>query len=62
MDLHPWSLYGLALTLKEQGHERLEPEVMKRFRKAWSRADMEMTNPLVSHKIAKAEGQRLGHP
>jgi tetratricopeptide (TPR) repeat protein len=39
---NPWSLYGLALSLKTQGETALAIDTEKRFRRAWSRADVEL--------------------
>ena len=49
---NPWSLYGLALTMKKQGNSDLELETLKRFRKAWSRADVEMKGLVLSRMTA----------
>jgi len=42
---NPWSLFGLAQSLKMQGKMDEVPNVMKRFNRAWSRADVELTRP-----------------
>jgi hypothetical protein len=44
---NPWSLFGLALTQKKAGHAMREADAMKQFRKAWSRADLELTRPVL---------------
>jgi len=43
---NPWSLYGLAAALKAQGKTAQADDAEKRFRRAWCRADMELTRPV----------------
>jgi predicted Zn-dependent protease len=43
---NPWSLLGLAQSLKAQGKKELVPDVEKRFRRAWSRADLKLETPI----------------
>ncbi len=38
-----WSLYGLMQSLRVQGNEEAALAIEKRFRKAWSKADMAST-------------------
>ncbi len=40
---NPWSLFGLAESLQAQGETERGKDVEKRFRRAWSRADRELT-------------------
>jgi len=49
-DLHknsenPWSLFGLMLTLEKSGRHAEAADFEKRFRRAWARADIELTRP-----------------
>ncbi len=39
-----WSLYGLAQALRAQGRKQEAAAVDARFRKAWARADVELTS------------------
>lgn len=39
-----WSLWGLARTLREQGHAAEADAVQARFRKAWKRADVSLSS------------------
>jgi tetratricopeptide (TPR) repeat protein len=43
---NPWSLFGLALSLKAQGKTQQADDAEKRFRRAWSRADIELDRPV----------------
>ncbi|MEN8258185.1 MAG: hypothetical protein ABFS09_10035 [Thermodesulfobacteriota bacterium] len=43
---NPWSLYGLAKCLKIRGATVLATDTEKRFRRAWTRADLEMSRPV----------------
>jgi len=43
---NPWSLYGLALTMKKADKPILERDAMKRFKKAWARADIDLKRPV----------------
>jgi tetratricopeptide (TPR) repeat protein len=40
---NPWALYGLGLALRRQGKSIEASDVEKRFRKAWARADIELS-------------------
>jgi tetratricopeptide (TPR) repeat protein len=42
---NPWSLLGWAQSLKAQGKMEQVPDIEKRFRQAWSRADLKLANP-----------------
>ena len=39
---NPWSLHGLAESLRAQKREKEAIEVEERFRRAWSKADLEL--------------------
>lgn len=43
---NPWSLFGLAESLKKQGKAVLLPDIQKRFRRAWSRSDLQLKRPV----------------
>jgi len=43
---NPYALYGLAQCLKAQGRTMEATEADRRFRRAWSRADLEMIGPV----------------
>jgi tetratricopeptide (TPR) repeat protein len=38
-----WALYGLAQSLEKQGKQKEASEVMERFKRAWTRADINLT-------------------
>jgi tetratricopeptide (TPR) repeat protein len=38
-----WALYGLAQSLEKQGKQKEASEVMERFKRAWTRADVKLT-------------------
>ncbi|MGA7106019.1 MAG: hypothetical protein WBX49_11820 [Candidatus Deferrimicrobiaceae bacterium] len=42
---NPWSLHGLAVSLRAQGKTDLAMDAEQRFRRAWARADREMHLP-----------------
>lgn len=45
LETHPdngWSLYGLYLALRQQGKDAEAAQVLERFRRAWSRADVDL--------------------
>jgi tetratricopeptide (TPR) repeat protein len=44
---NPWSLLGWAQSLKAQDKMELVPDIEKRFRRAWSRADLKLENPIL---------------
>jgi tetratricopeptide (TPR) repeat protein len=43
---NPWSLLGWAESLKAQGKMEQVPDIEKRFRRAWSRADLKLEAPI----------------
>lgn len=44
---NPWSLLGLTQSLKAQGKTLLAADAEKRFRRAWSRADIDLKRPVL---------------
>jgi tetratricopeptide (TPR) repeat protein len=57
-----WALYGLAQSLRAQGREEQAAMVERRFRAAWSRADVKLTASrfMGVEERATAGGNRLG--
>lgn len=43
---NPWSLFGWVESLQKQGNSDLLPHIEKRFRRAWSRADIPLKRPV----------------
>lgn len=43
---NPWSLFGWAESLKKRGKTDLLPDIQRRFRRAWSRADLQLKRPV----------------
>jgi len=41
---NPWTLYGLAASLKAQGKDELAADVTRQFTKAWEKADVKLTS------------------
>lgn len=44
---NPWSLFGLARSLEAQGKTEQAADAQKRFRRAWGRADLELTRSVL---------------
>lgn len=44
---NPWSLFGLARSLEALGKTDQAADAEKRFRRAWGRADLELTRPVL---------------
>ncbi len=41
---NPWSLFGLAKSLRAQGKDKLATDVERTFRRTWARSDIELTS------------------